>query len=115
MTSTLYVKAMTVLLLDQNLFLLGYVIPTIRTRYTKARVGGGRCLAIHVWVVLRRMKRWIRNARWVGFYVHVWFSLDANVDMVSSTTGRKRGSSDSRVFNVFFIVSKCFNCGAFLV
>jgi hypothetical protein len=40
-----------------------------------------------------------------GFDVYIQF-LNANMDMISSTTGRKRGSSDSRVFNVFFILSE---------
>jgi hypothetical protein len=36
-------------------------------RRSRARVDGGRCLEIHIWAVSRRMKRWIRNVRWVGF------------------------------------------------
>lgn len=66
-TSTIFVKIMNVFLLDLNLFLLGYVMLTTRTRHTKARVGGGRYLVIHVRVVFRWMRRWIRSVRWVGF------------------------------------------------
>ena len=40
-----------------------------------------------------------------GFDVHIQF-LDANIVMISSTTGRKRGSSDSRVFQCFSILTK---------
>ena len=41
-------------------------------------------------------------------------SLDANMVMISSTTGRKRDSSDSGVFNVFHRV-QVINYDAFLV
>ena len=39
-------------------------------------------------------------------------SFDANVGMISSTTGRKRGSSDSKGFNFFHCV-QVINYGAF--
>ena len=47
------------------------------------------------------------------FMFSIRVSFDANMVTISSTTGRKRDSSDSRVFNVFHPV-QVVNYGAFL-
>ena len=51
-----------------------------------------------------------------GFHVHQFFGVSLDPDMIpfSSTTGRKRDSSDSRCFNGFHRVH-VIHFGAFLV